>query len=337
MLISCESRHSSQVILEQYSSEIRKITGSEIDPYQSELITYPAKRKLYQIPEEIRTSFFDFFTLDECGLQELIAEKNSAMGNVMPDSRLLFWEHLFMIRIKKCRDRLEEETNPDSAFINKLDSIIIKKEANLPLVYWNATFASPEFQKFFSLAGGPLPAKENRLEHRPIYESLNYLSELASSIGKDGIHLDITVLEEHLFEIQRKRMAGNWLQSIDQLIFYLEQTSEQLNQFRIEHKNSVTSQQRNHLKRIFSKNYRGDVQPYLSNMHQTGQLVLTEINGLFRQQMIDLPAPFIEYYEKQLSMDNPSGLWQRFQAAVRGHTAAWQGMIDQYQLKVFES
>lgn len=334
LILSCDLSGNGHFMLERYASEIQKFTGSDMRPFQSSLISYPSKRKLSLITAEIRTSFFDLFTLDKCGLQELIAEKNNAMGKVMPVSRLLHWEHLFIIKIKKCRKKLVGEINPNWIFINKLDSIIGLKEGNLPLVYWNATFSSPEFQKFFSLAGGPLSLSASQADYNPVYEALDYLSGLGTSIGKEAGDLDISVMEGYLYQIQKGRTAGNVLQSIDQLIFYLDQTSEHLDKFTNKYEKPLTNQQRNHLKMIFNGNYRGEIQPYLANVNQMGRRLLVEIVRLTQQQVIRLPAAFNDYYEKQISMENPSGLWQRFQAAIQRHTTAWEGLIDVAKISV---
>jgi len=231
---------------------------------------------------------------------------------------------------------LEEEINPDSAFINKLDSIIIKKEANLPLIYWNATFASPEFQKLFSLAGGSLSPSITKSEIQPIYEALLYLAEIGPSIGKEMEAVDILEMERNLHQLQKESIGGNLLRSIEQLTFYLEQVTEQLEKFREKHQETISEAQRTNLYRIFQNNYRKEIHPYLSATHQTGERIFYAVEQLYQQQPLKMSAVFTLYFQRQLSLDNPDGLWQQFQETIRRHNTAWQEIVDSYNILVFK-
>ena len=333
---SCDDSGEGAEILQDYAHEIHKISGVEGETFASRLQPYPARRKISLKTRDLRTDFLDFFSMDRCNLQELIAEKNSAMGRVMPGSRLLHWENLFLINLKKCISELEQEPNSDQEFLSEMDSIRAIKEGNLPLVYWNATFGSPEFQKFFSLAGGTLPAGIKRDALNPVYDAFSYLATLHPVTGKNNEAIDIVLLEKHLYQLQKDRTGGNLLHSLEQFIFYMECVSEQLDIIRARDSDILTLQQRNRLKQVFQENYRWQVQPYLAGVHQIGDRLFREIEGLYQQQTVDIPDSFNGYYQHQLSRENPAGVWQRFEAAIRQHNEAWQGVIDAFQLSVYE-
>jgi hypothetical protein len=333
---SCDASVGGAYILKDYAYEIRKISGMEGETFTSRLQPYPSRRTILLKTQDIRTNFLDFFSLDRCHLQELIAEKNSAMGRVMPDSRLLRWENLFLINIKECLGKLEQEPDPDHGFISKMDSIMTVKQANLPLVYWNATFGSLEFQNFFSLAGGTLPADIKKETLNPIYDAFSYLAKLGPVIGNQKDAIDIVLMEKYLYHLQKERAGGNLLQSMEHLIFYLENVSEHLHSIRGMDPDTVTVKLRNGLIQVFKDNYRLLVQPYLTGIHQTGDRLFSEIEQLYQQQTVEIPEPFAEYYHLQLSKENPDGLWQRFEGAIRQHNEAWQGVIDAFQLRVYE-
>ena len=78
-------------VLYDYSERVHN--ALELDApsdYQHSLPTYPRRRDLRLEQSDLRIGLLDLVSLDRCGLEKLVAERNSALGKVMPASQQLF-------------------------------------------------------------------------------------------------------------------------------------------------------------------------------------------------------------------------------------------------------
>ena len=98
--------------------------------------------------EDLRVSFFTYFDLADCDLMQEVSERNSSLGRVQAVSGKLLYEMRVFQRITACEQNLaRNHLNAEKGLWLKIAGIRRVKADNLPEVFWNATFASPEFSK----------------------------------------------------------------------------------------------------------------------------------------------------------------------------------------------
>ncbi len=106
-------------------------------------IQYPAGRDLrLSVPEE-KIDWLQFAQLHSCDLGDLVGRRNSGLGRLATASQRLLYELEFVSRLSGC----------DEDAADWLVDLTETKRAALPIYWWNALFAGPEFQQAMSMDG----------------------------------------------------------------------------------------------------------------------------------------------------------------------------------------
>ncbi len=327
---ACGQYHAAENILADYLERVEKTTGVDGQNHlQVAMVPYPSHRERTLLMKKIRIGMTDFLKFYDCELFNLISERNSIMGKLMPVSQRLIYEVRFLHQGEVCYAELVQTKGLNEEFLAAFTEILRAKRANLPIIFWNATFDSPELQKAFSLAVKPLAPGEQTAYAQSL-QSIRYFYELGRKLQHVELNINQDELEEQYFTLQSHQYGGRLLQSVKQLIEYLNQAA---NALEVLFKDQpVCYQQKSTptariLKHIFTKYYVGRIGPYLSQIHQQGKNWLGEINRLVAVQEIQMPMAFAEYQAQMLSLKE--GLWRHFDNAIHRHTQAWQVILSQ--------
>jgi hypothetical protein len=322
-------------MLADYLSRVRNATDTVVSngTNAAALLPYPRRRERQLALANIRVGLIDFLSLGRCGLQSLVGERNSVMGKVQPISQRLVYEHRFLVKAAACRKRLLQEREPDEDFIAQINAAIQSKQHDLPKLFWNATFGSPEFEKLFARTSEPLSARQPETPSQGMTEALRYLIGLHARLGDPQLELNTHRLEQHYFDLQAQPYGGKVLRSIELLARALSGAATAL-----EHRAATApplcfrarmTRSGRVLQVIFRKYYVEGVGPYVARVHQYGQEVLQLINQLAELQLEAAPPGFRNYYHKQLSLAANDGLWRAFTSAIEHHTRVWGLLLEQ--------
>lgn len=302
--------------------------------YAITLPSYPRHRDLYLELNDVRIGLLELVSLQRCGLEELVAARNSGLGKVMLPSQQLLYEHRLLARSRACVDALRADTlhssgeNPD--LLARLLEVVEIKERDLPRAYWNATFASSEFAEHFSLATTPLPIEQEQ-DPTPQREALLYLRDLSAQLGRAESAVDPQRLEQCFFYLQSRSYGGQLLLSIDVLSFYLQGIAAAI-EVRQQEQNicpqGLPTPKAKIMQTVFLKFYAAKTQPYLARVHREGRAWIDAVDGLAGAQS-EMPASFNSYRTSLLDPQQDTALWARFEAAIQEHTQAWQGLFEQ--------
>lgn len=134
--------------LDDYLARVERVTGvpNPAAELRAEPLHYPDRRTRVADLEalaENRMGLVRSLTLRRCGLQDLVGERNSTLGKVMPPSRRLAYEVEFIRRVQACLPTLEGD--PD--LVRLADELQTARDAKmqaLPALIWNATLGSDE-------------------------------------------------------------------------------------------------------------------------------------------------------------------------------------------------
>ncbi|MGH1363576.1 MAG: DUF3080 family protein [Calditrichia bacterium] len=299
---------------------------------EPQLAPYPRQRDLKQQQEELSISLVDFFSLGDCDLQELIAERNNALGRVMAPSKKLIYEHQFLLRAIRCMSVLKMDSVSNAALINELGKAIAVKQRNRPVNFWNATFASPEFTDFFSLANAP---QANETSVHVAQEALNSISNFYPSFGREDIPID---LEPAYQALQTSNAIGAVLKRLNRFTFILNTTSAALESRaqNTEPGRSTTVESKEialQLVRIFKSYYIKRIQPEIAQYNNYANLLFPAL-----QKFVELPEligteAFQAYYNQQLNPTADNTVLAQFREATLRHSRAWQIVLDECGLQ----
>ena len=331
---ACGDANDPQAMLVDYVERVENVTDAKASAraFASSLLSYPDRRDRRLPLTDVRINLLEFLGLIQCGLQEIVGERNSSLGKVMPVSQQLVYEHRLLVGARQCRRELAEKDSNLFELQQTLDEIIAIKTADLPRAYWNATFGSPEFEHMFSLAAAPLRIDAAGRSNPEIERALLHLANLGSRLGDATLELESARLEAHYKALTSQRLAGELLGALELLRHYLDAAAGAI-ETRLERRpmcfdRRPTPAARN-LNNVFHKYYVAQVQPYLAQVHRQTRGWLEPINRLAGAQAALTTPAFATYFDVQLSLDAPDALWTRYEASLRRHTRAWQTILGQ--------
>ena len=144
LLTSCKENATNTLLntYQQRLANVLEITPADTLPLN--LPIYPDTRSLKQPIADIRIGLLDAYELRQCGLFQLIAERNSVLGKVQDQTRQLRYEVLFLKQLNHCLTMLN--SNSTSELQSQLNDIYQQKQQQLPLVIWNMVFTGKEWR-----------------------------------------------------------------------------------------------------------------------------------------------------------------------------------------------
>ncbi len=328
LLYSCGPPQAADVLLD-YNQRVRNALELESPPPPPhDLPTYPRRRDVRLELSDLRIGLVDLVSLERCGLEELVAERNSSLGKVMQPSQQLIYEHRLLGLARDCMDTLRAHPQRDPELLEKLQEVVAVKESDMPRTYWNATFASPEMAEHLSLAAPLLPI-EIEVDVQPQLEALYYLRDLRAGLGRSATELVSQELESHYVQLHNGRYGGRLLQSMDALRYHLQDVADALS--KRQDQRPLCPQGRptpraEVMQNIFQKFYSGQVQPYMARVHREGRAWIDAMDALADQQEA-MPRAFVPYRQAVLSAHDPAAPWPQFVAAIDRHTRVWQAVF----------
>ena len=334
---ACTDRSSPEAMYENYLYRLRNVTDFEgvLPVPESHLSPYPRKRVLSLPVEDLRVAFFTYFDLADCDLMQEVSERNSSLGRVQAVSGRLLYEMRFFQKITACEQKLaRSHQHAEKDLRIKIAEIRQVKAANLPKVFWNATFASPEFRKLLD-TGTPSLRRGEAIYLADILASLNYLSHLGENLDKSMPGISERAFEQVYFHLQLDKVGGKLLQGLETSRVNLAQARLILDETAKTNRLCPLGKQTTrgeYLLNVFRKYYAGEVQPYVSQLHQLSGGLLIGLQSLLRTQKAQPPNEFLAFYAGMLDPDHAGGVWQQFNQAVKEHTRAWQSVLKQCEL-----
>lgn len=252
------------------------------------------------------------YQLRQCGLFNLIAEKNSVLGKVTDEFRNYDYQVAFMKGVGKCvaNSELEPET------IELLKQIERQKLAQFPIHQWNLLYASDAMQSH--LRGNHWLSVDIGLQVQQSRDALQYLNQAIKRPLTSG---ETTEVQEIL---EKSSTLGKLYYSLSRAAFELDTIAQQLTAFDA---NIICGEQRDttkfrYLNNVFEQQYIGKVQPYMA-----------QLDGYFQQVEPELalfdPQPDLHSYTFPIREAH-----QAFRASTRQHVEYWQQLFRRCGRKV---
>jgi len=305
---------------------------ADLNRYQGLTILIPERRfpehslPAYGMKQQKLTQFdlglIDFLSLQQCELGFLVANKNSILGRVMPNSQRFLYE----VRIIKA---LNECDIGSVSLQKKLKHTALDKRSELNKAYGNALFNSDETDVFYSFSNGYLPLSKSASEFSELRLSLAVLAQIGSKIDAQEGAADILAsgllddFERHFKIINTSEYAGRLLMSLVIMTDYLTSITKGLSA--LETDLSFCRGPMIFLQQKFKSHYVEKLQPYLARLNLPAYDVLTHLKSI-RQSAAE-PSPALMAFLQQFSMSDEGAIWRLYQQSVRKHAFEWNRLL----------
>lgn len=287
----------------------------------------PSYRERHQDLPDLRIDLLDFLDLDECGLQQLVAQRNSSLGKVMTDSQRLLYEHRFLQALRVCLTRSDKLPDELQTHLHKVLAI---KQSTVPLVRWNASWGSREFAALFSRAAPAKPPGQTfttaNSREALIWLQTNFPPRPGQPVP------DSATLESRYQTLEQGRHGGELLNTLQSYSDAL-QTATQLIEQRLARKpvcyRQTPSRSGRIAENILRKFYIQNLQPELAELDREGRAFLEAANASLSHHKNRTPKIMLQWQQNTLSLTSAEAPWQRYRRSVKQHAKAWQTLLQQ--------
>ncbi|MEZ9564793.1 DUF3080 domain-containing protein [Vibrio artabrorum] len=299
-------------LFDDYQTKIANVQDADEIQEDRAFESLPRKRELLLDVPSLSIGLIDSYQLRQCGLFNLIAERNSILGKVADEFRNYDYQVALLKGVGQCLSDHEL----DREILELLKEVEQQKLAQFPLHQWNLIYASDAMQSqmrgsqwLHADLGNQVQQTRGALEH--INQALN--APLVSG--------ETTKVQEIL---ERSSTLGDLYYSLTRASAKLDTITKQLTTF---DDNIICGKQRDttkfrYLNNVFEQQYIGKVQPYMAQLDGYYQQLAPQL-GMFDAQ----PDQHSYYFPIQ-------DAHQAFRSSTRRHVDYWQQLFKRCGRKV---
>lgn len=303
---------SPQNYFDDYQTKIANVQDADEIQEDWELESLPRKRELFIEVPSLSIGLIDSYQLRQCGLFNLIAERNSVLGKVADEFRNYDYQVALLEGVGQCLSN--NELDPE--IVELLREIEQLKLAQFPLHQWNLIYASEAMQ---SQMRGSQWLRADIGEQ--VRQTSNALEHINRALNTPIVSGKTTEVQEGL---EKSSTLGDLYYSLSRASVELDIITKQLTTFDA---NIICGEQRDttkfrYLNNVFEQQYIGKVQPYMA-----------QLDGYYQQlnpqlAMFDAKPKLHSYYFPIKDAH------QAFRASTRRHVDYWQQLFKRCGRKV---
>lgn len=156
-LTGCSQQQQIEKNLLAYQDRLSSFTGIEIEQRSdiSIRLNAPAKNTLTQDIEQLFINLRELYALQECTLNQVVAERNTALGKMQLPSSRYAYEIALLKEIVRCKELLRNKSTQENvdALLVQLEAWEATKKQQLPYVWSNLITQSDEL--FLHMSSAP--------------------------------------------------------------------------------------------------------------------------------------------------------------------------------------
>ncbi|UPQ88737.1 DUF3080 domain-containing protein [Vibrio sinaloensis] len=309
-LIGCQPNNPGSMF-DDYLTRVARVQDAPIvDAEAKDDFALPRKRELYIEIPSLSIGLLDSYQLRQCGLFNLIAERNSVLGKVADEFHNYDYQRQILTGLSRClaHDDIEQTLKLTLADIAQ------QKRSQLTLHQWNLTYTSAAMQN---------QLKGSQWLTGDLGQSVTEVNQALKQLNSAFTGSDQTVIQAQEI-LDKQPILGRLNYSLVHATWHLDQVTRQLYahdpQILCEKNRDKTKF--NYLNNVFEQQYVAKVQPYMAQLdgyYQTlsGNLPLFE------------PKPNIHHYVYPLARHH-----REFRQATRRHVEYWQQLFKRCGRKV---
>ncbi|WP_286294078.1 DUF3080 domain-containing protein [Vibrio apostichopi] len=303
---------SPQNYFDDYQTKIANVQDADEIQEDWEFESLPRKRELFIEVPSLSIGLIDSYQLRQCGLFNLIAERNSVLGKVADEFRNYDYQVALLEGVGQCLSN--NELDPE--IVELLKEIEQQKLAQFPLHQWNLIYASEAMQS--QMRGSQWLRADIGEQVRQTSDALELINRALNTPLVSG---KTTEVQEGL---EKSSTLGDLYYSLSHASVELDIITKQLTTFDA---NIICGKQRDttkfrYLNNVFEQQYIGKVQPYMA-----------QLDGYYQQldpqlAMFDAKPELHSYYFPIQDAH------QAFRSSTRRHVDYWQQLFKRCGRKV---
>ncbi|MFV8463395.1 DUF3080 domain-containing protein [Vibrio campbellii] len=299
-------------LFDDYQTKVARVQDAEELKQDWEFKGLPRKRELLLNVPSVSIGLIDSYQLRQCGLFNLIAERNSVLGKVADEFRNYDYQVALLEGVGKCLS--SDELDPE--IIELLRGIEQQKLAQFPLHQWNLIYASDAMQS--QMRGSQWLRQDIGQQVRQTSDALEHLNQSLNTPLVSGKTAEVQEV------LEKSSTLGDLYYSLARASVELDTITEQLTTFDA---NIICGKQRDttkfrYLNNVFEQQYIGKVQPYMA-----------QLDGYYQQL-----APQLAIFDAQPELHSYyfpiQDAHQAFRASTRRHVEYWQQLFKRCGRKV---
>lgn len=220
VIMGCSKQQQIEKDLLAYQERLSSFTGIEI-AHNNKLniqLNAPLKSSLAQNIEQIYINLRELYALQECTLNQVVAERNTALGKMQLPSNRYSYEIALLDELANCRTQILSKENQENAslLINQLENWEEQKKVQLPLAWSNFMTQSDELYLHMSSSPSYISGDEedNFITSKQAWTSLSmhtdYFLEtqaFESKVKQGNLPIPDN-LEQHLQHLEQSRLLA---------------------------------------------------------------------------------------------------------------------------------
>ncbi|MEZ8774661.1 DUF3080 domain-containing protein [Vibrio sp. 10N.247.310.17] len=303
---------SPQNYFDDYQTKIANVQDADEIQEDWELESLPRKRELFIEVPSLSIGLIDSYQLRQCGLFNLIAERNSVLGKVADEFRNYDYQVALLEGVGHCLSNNELEPE----IVELLREIEQQKLAQFPLHQWNLIYASEAMQS--QMRGSQWLRADIGDQVRQTSDALEHINQALNTPLVSG---KTTEVQEGL---EKSSTLGDLYYSLSSASAELDTITQQLTTFDA---NIICGKQRDttkfrYLNNVFEQQYIDKVQPYMAQLDGYYQHLAPQL-AMFDAQ------PELHSYHFPIKDAH-----QAFRSSTRRHVDYWQQLFKRCGRKV---
>ncbi|MEZ9868076.1 DUF3080 domain-containing protein [Vibrio sp. 10N.261.51.A4] len=299
-------------LFDDYQTKIARVQDADEIIEEWEFESLPRKRELLLDVPSLSIGLIDSYQLRQCGLFNLIAERNSVLGKVADEFRNYDYQVALLEGVGMCLS--SNELDPE--IVELLREIEQQKLAQFPLHQWNLIYASDAMQS--QMRGSQWLRADIGDQVRQTSDALEHVNQALNTSLVSG---KTTEVQEVL---EKSSTLGDLYYSLARASVELDTITKQLTTF---DDKIICGKQRDttkfrYLNNVFEQQYIGKVQPYMAQLDGYYQHITPQL-GMFDAQ----PELHSYYFPIQ-------DAHQAFRSSTRRHVDYWQQLFKRCGRKV---
>lgn len=301
--------HPADVYAQRVAAVLDRPVQTEVDA----LPVYPSRRALKITLERIDINVLDFARLHTCDMGGLVGARNSSLGRLQQASQRFVYELAWLDAAQTCINEGQDWLQP----------IYSEKQARLPAVLWNATFATDELATAMGATPAPWQAAKTGLMMRDLADLFRGLTD--GSAQPEAARLE-AILQDGAAFVRIGRQRAAWAQLRAALHGVADAVVQRQPPICL---SGAPNTRSDRLLNVFRRYYLQDWQPDIAAMMSTDRSWVETLATLIDVLQPTAPPAFHAWYDAALNPQVEQSEWRRTQAAVVDHAAAWQDFLKQ--------
>lgn len=314
----CQSDDPAKDMMADYYQRLGNVLDAPTPDFTTPAVPpLPRKRDLVQPLEALRMGVLDAYELRQCGLFNLIAERNSSLGKVADRFRQLDYELNFIDTAQRCLPQVK-----DPSIHTELEQALALKRQQRDTVIWNTLADSDAWRGQLSLPAYTLPI--DLPAHSNAVSTIDQFSHLLNH--HPVANESVTDWQE---SIEKQRILGALFVSLSYHTAWLNQISALIanHQEKVLCGSNFDTTRLERLQTVFYKFYVGDVQPYLARVDGLYRDIAP---ALTRFATLQTPDAFSAYKNAYWQGE----AYRQYKDAIKHHADVWQQLFQRCDVKL---